>query len=131
LKASNQNAKKVKRIVLCSGKVYYDLMEQAAERSDVAVIPVEQLYPFPAKTLAETLEIYDSGSEVVWCQEEPENMGAWRYMDRRLEAVLESLKFKNTRVRYAGRDAAAATASGYPALHTHKQQKLIEQALKR
>ena len=131
LKASNQNAKKVKRIVLCSGKVYYDLMEQAAKRSDVAVIRVEQLYPFPTKALAEALEIYDKESEVIWCQEEPENMGAWQYMDRRLEGVLESLKFKQTRVRYAGRAAAAATASGYPALHTHKQQKLIEQALKR
>jgi 2-oxoglutarate dehydrogenase E1 component len=121
---------KVRRVVLCSGKVYYDLLadRQARKINDVALIRMEQLYPFPDEPLADELAKYPN-AEVVWCQEEPENMGAWSFVDRRIEKVLVSLKHKAVRPRYAGRHEMASTATGLLRRHNQEQAALVEQAL--
>jgi 2-oxoglutarate dehydrogenase E1 component len=121
---------KVRRVVLCSGKVYYDLLadRQARKIDDVALIRLEQLYPFPDEPLADELAKYPN-AEVVWCQEEPENMGAWYFADRRIENVLVSLKHKAGRPRYVGRHEMAATATGLLRRHNQEQAALVEQAL--
>ena len=118
----------VKRVVLCSGKVYYDLLTERREKaiSDVAIMRLEQIYPFPEKTLARELTPYRN-ADVVWCQEEPENMGAWSFVDRRLEKVLAGLDIAGKRPVYVGRDAAASPPPASPA---HCQQaRLVATAL--
>ena len=104
---------KIRRIVLCSGKVYYDLYEEREKRGidDVYLMRVEQLYPVPLKALVAELGRF-KGAEVVWCQEEPRNMGAWHFIEPYLEWVLNQIGAPNRRPRYAGRAAAAATATG-------------------
>jgi len=116
--------------VLCSGKVYYDLRASRRERKirDVAVIRVEQLYPFPAKAIADSIGRFRA-ADVIWCQEEPQNMGAWTFIDRRLEQVLVDLGGKSRRARYVGRPEAAATATGLLKRHTAEQAKLVDEAL--
>ncbi|MFT8243859.1 2-oxoglutarate dehydrogenase E1 component [Roseomonas sp. BN140053] len=120
----------VKRVVLCTGKVYYDLLQarRDAGLTDVAILRVEQLYPFPKKALAAALTPYRN-AEVVWCQEEPENMGAWNFIDRRVEAVLKGLDMKAKRPDYAGRIAAASPATGSAKVHAQQQEALVKQAL--
>ncbi|HVJ50941.1 MAG TPA: 2-oxoglutarate dehydrogenase E1 component [Aliidongia sp.] len=120
---------KVKRVVLCSGKIYYELLEQRKERKidDVALIRIEQLYPFPSNALSKELERFPN-AEIVWCQEEPKNMGAWNFVDRRIEAVLDGLGGKR-RPGYAGRPESAATATGSMKRHVKEQAELIDQAL--
>ncbi len=122
--------KKVRRVVLCSGKVYYDLHADRENRGlkDVAIVRLEQLYPFPAKALAEELSKYPN-ADVVWCQEEPENMGAWTFVDRRIEKVLAEIKHKTKRPVYAGRAEAASPATGLLKRHNQEQAKLLEDAL--
>ncbi len=122
---------KIKRIVLCSGKVFYDLIAARDERKikDVAIARLEQLYPFPVKSLAAELKKY-TNAEVVWCQEEPENMGAWRFLDRRLEAVMGDIpKLSSKRPIYCGRAESAATATGLLKRHNAEQAKLVDDAL--
>ena len=120
----------VKRVVLSSGKVYYDLFEARAKRNinNIALVRLEQFYPFPDRELGETLKKYPE-AQIVWCQEEPENMGAWFFLDRRIEAVLKSIGHKSARPVYTGRIAAAATATGSLKTHNKEQEALIEQAL--
>ena len=120
----------VRRVVLCSGKVYYDLAEERDRRGsdDVALLRLEQLYPFPAVSLAKELARYPR-AEVVWCQEEPRNMGAWSFVDRRIEEVLAKLGGPSRRPRYVGRDEAASPATGLHARHVRQQAKLVEDAL--
>jgi 2-oxoglutarate dehydrogenase E1 component len=120
----------VKRVVLCTGKVFYDLLQERRERgiADVAIMRLEQLYPFPDKTLAFALKPY-AKAEVVWCQEEPENMGAWTFVDRRIERVLTVLKHKAKRPSYVGRGAAASPATGLAKVHAAEQAALVKQAL--
>lgn len=127
---SDINEKNVKRVVLCSGKVYYDLYEKRSEQGikDIALIRLEQLYPFPALELSQELKRYAS-AEVVWCQEEPENMGAWFFMDRRIEDVMKEIGMREMRPLYIGRPASAATATGFAARHAKEQQELVENAL--
>jgi 2-oxoglutarate dehydrogenase E1 component len=121
----------VKRVVLCSGKVYYDLFEERAKQGqeDVFFLRVEQLYPFPTKALFTELGRFTHVEDMVWCQEEPMNMGAWTYMAPRLEAVLERLGGKCRRPRYAGPPEAASPAPGTQAMHQARQAKLIAEAL--
>jgi 2-oxoglutarate dehydrogenase E1 component len=121
---------KVRRVVLCTGKVYYDLLadREARKIDDVALIRLEQLYPFPDEPLADELKKYPN-AEVVWCQEEPENMGAWTFVDRRIEKTLVSLNHKAGRPRYVGRHEMAATATGLLRRHNQEQAALVEQAL--
>ncbi len=120
----------VKRIVLCSGKLYFDLFEARAKSGikDVTILRLEQLYPFPAKALSQELARYPD-VEVVWCQEEPKNMGAWMVVAPEIEAVLTAAGRKNNRPRYVGRAAAASPATGLLRRHLKEQDKLVSEAL--
>ncbi|HEX2668520.1 MAG TPA: 2-oxoglutarate dehydrogenase E1 component [Gammaproteobacteria bacterium] len=120
-------AAKVQRVVFCSGKVYYDLVEarHAAGLDDTAIVRIEQLYPFPQAEYAEVLAGYPNARDIVWCQEEPGNQGAWYQIRHRLQ---EPLKQKHE-LRYAGRPHAASTAAGYMQLHVQQQKALIQDAL--
>ena len=120
----------VRRVVLCSGKVYYDLYEERARRriTDIFFLRLEQLYPFPRAALVEELSRFPQ-AEIVWCQEEPENMGAWSFVDRKLEDVLVELAGACTRPVYAGRKAAASPATGNFRRHQKEQSALVDRAL--
>jgi 2-oxoglutarate dehydrogenase E1 component len=120
----------VKRVVLCSGKVYYDLLQTRRERgiTDVAILRLEQFYPFPAKTLARLLAPYVN-ADLIWCQEEPANMGGWSFVDRRIEAVLDGIAIKARRPVYAGRIEAASPATGLARTHAAEQAALVADAL--
>lgn len=124
---ANADARKVKRVVLCSGKVYYDLLEDQTKRGqdDVAIIRVEQLYPFPRVALAAELKKYGKAADVVWCQEEPQNQGAWYQIRHHLQACLAD----GQSIHYAGRARSASPAAGHMADHIIEQQKLIADAL--
>jgi 2-oxoglutarate dehydrogenase E1 component len=121
----------IRRVVLCSGKVYYDLYEAraAAAIDDVYLMRIEQYYPFPARALISELARFPN-SEVVWAQEEPKNMGAWSFMEPNLEWVLQHLELAAERPVYVGRPASAATATGLASRHNQEQQALLAQALK-
>ena len=121
----------VKRVVLCSGKVYYDLFEERQKRGvkDVVLVRVEQLYPFPASALGKTLLEYPN-AEIVWCQEEPRNMGPWQSINEWIEDMLIQANHKSKRARYIGRPAAASPATGLMKRHTAEQAKLVDDALK-
>ena len=120
----------VKRVVLCTGKVYYDLLQERRDKGvkDVAIVRVEQLYPFPRTSLARTLAPYRN-AEVVWCQEEPENMGAWTFLDRKIEGVLREIDIKAKRPDYVGRIEAASPATGLAKVHQQQQEALVRDAL--
>jgi 2-oxoglutarate dehydrogenase E1 component len=121
---------KIKRVVLCSGKVYYDLYEEREKRDidDIYIMRVEQLYPVPLKALVQELGRF-KGAELVWCQEEPRNMGAWHFIEPYLEWVLNQINAPNKRPRYAGRAAAAATATGLMSKHLAQLKALLDEAL--
>jgi 2-oxoglutarate dehydrogenase E1 component len=121
---------KVKRVVICSGKVYYDLLAERRERGikDVALVRLEQLYPFPAKGLKSAIEAY-ANADVVWCQEEAENNGGWTFVDRRIESVLTCLNGAAKRPLYVGRKAAASPATGLARAHAAEQAALVNEAL--
>ncbi|MFT3665808.1 2-oxoglutarate dehydrogenase E1 component [Piscinibacter sp.] len=117
---------KVKRVVACSGKVYYDLVKARAEKkhTDVAILRVEQLYPFPHKAFATEMKKYPNAVDVVWCQDEPQNQGAWFFVQHQIhENMLEGQK-----LGYAGRPASASPAVGYAHLHQDQQKALLDQA---
>ena len=120
----------VRRVVLCSGKVYYDLLAERRERAvaDVAILRLEQVYPFPDEELVAALSLYPD-AEIVWCQEEPENAGAWSFVDRRIEAVLTRTGAKASRPVYVGRAAAASPATGLARTHATQQAALVRDAL--
>lgn len=126
----NLDVAKVERIVLCSGKVYYDLLEarREAEADSVAILRLEQLYPFPEEDFAKLLASYTHIKEVVWCQEEPMNQGAWYSMQHRLRLVIMAQN-EDLYLAYAGRDAYAAPAVGYASVHNEQQAQLVEDAL--
>lgn len=123
----NINAKKVKRVVMCSGKVYYDLLEQRRqnEQTDVAIIRIEQLYPFPYEDMKKILESYTHVKDFVWCQEEPLNQGAWYCSKHNFEISIP----EKAKLTYAGRPASASPAVGYMSLHTQQQKQLVAEAL--
>ena len=125
--SANLDAEAVKRIVFCSGKVYYDLVEarQVHDVDDTAIIRIEQLYPFPIDQYAKVLATYPAADEIIWCQEEPQNQGAWYQIRHRLQEPLSDRQ----QLFYAGRDSAAAPASGIFKLHLKQQQALVEAAL--
>ena len=120
----------ITRVVMCSGKVYYDLLQarRDVQRDDVAIVRLEQIYPFPEITLPKVLGRYPN-ADVVWCQEEPANMGAWTFVDRRIEKVLATLGAKATRPRYVGREDAASPATGLAKVHAQQQASLVREAL--
>ncbi|MEK9672283.1 MAG: 2-oxoglutarate dehydrogenase E1 component [Rhodospirillaceae bacterium] len=121
---------KIKRVVLCSGKVYYDLFEERAKRGvkDVYLMRVEQLYPFPHSALVEELGRFIN-AEIMWCQEEPKNMGSWSFILEPLQAVMEELRLKQAKPHYAGRKASAAPATGIAAKHARELASFLDEAL--
>lgn len=120
-----------KRLVICSGKVYYDLLAAREEQNlnDIAIIRMEQLYPYPHHALAEELTHHLTATDIIWCQEEPRNSGAWRFIDRRIEYTLRDIQHPISRLRYVGRDAAASPATGLAAAHKKQQEALVNAAL--
>jgi 2-oxoglutarate dehydrogenase E1 component len=121
---------KMRRVVLCSGKVYYDLYEEREKRGvdDVYLLRIEQLYPVPMKALIQELSRFKD-AEVVWCQEEPRNMGAWHFIEPYIEWVLNQVGGVSRRPRYAGRPASAATASGLASKHLAQLKAFLDEAL--
>jgi 2-oxoglutarate dehydrogenase E1 component len=117
---------RVQRVVFCSGKVYYDLLKarRAAAQSDVAIVRLEQLYPFPIEEYQAVLARYANATELIWCQEEPQNQGAWYQIRHRLQDLAQPRT-----VYYAGRAAAAAPATGLAKLHEAEQRRLVDTAL--
>jgi 2-oxoglutarate dehydrogenase E1 component len=116
-------------VLLCCGKVYYDLYEDRIRRGidDIYLMRVEQLYPFPLKALAQELARF-KGADIVWCQEEPKNMGAWTFVEPYLEWVLGTAGVKVKRPRYVGRPASAATATGLLSKHNAQLQAFLDEA---
>jgi len=119
-----------RQVVMCSGKVYYDLLQARTKAGihDVHFLRLEQLYPFPADALAELLEPYRH-CHLVWCQEEPRNMGGWDHVDEFVLEVVEELGFEHTDLRYAGRPSAASPATGLASVHAEEQAALVAEAL--
>ncbi|WP_438465802.1 2-oxoglutarate dehydrogenase E1 component [Marinomonas sp. PE14-40] len=120
----------VKRLVICSGKIYYDLINRREElaKDDVAVIRLEQLYPFPYKDFEAVLAPYTNVETLVWCQEEPKNQGAWHANRHRMNRVLEAL-YPQLKIRFAGRISSAAPAAGYMSIHIEEQEALVNDAI--
>jgi 2-oxoglutarate dehydrogenase E1 component len=113
----------VRRLLLCSGKIFYDLISQDSRAEGTAITRLEQLYPFPENDLQDELAAYPDLAEIVWVQEEPANMGAWRSIAHRLRAVAD------VPVRYIGRPDRASPAEGYAAAHSREQERIVTEAL--
>ena len=122
--------KEIRRVVLCSGKVYFDLLAERDSRGidDIYLLRFEQLYPFPAHATVKELKRFPN-ADFVWCQEEPKNQGAWTFMEPNIEWVLTRINAKVTRPKYAGRATSAATAAGLASSHKFQQQALVDEAL--
>jgi 2-oxoglutarate dehydrogenase E1 component len=120
--------KSVRRVILCNGKIYIDLVSSKfrAEAKNVALVRVEQLYPFPSADLIPVIERYTNAEEIVWVQEEPENMGAWEFARPLLSELLDG----RLTLRYLGRPRSSSPAEGSAAVHSYNQAALIEQAFK-
>ncbi len=123
---------KIKKVILCSGKIYFDLLKEREKikKDDVFLIRIEQLYPFPVKTLAQHLKRFKKNASFYWCQEEPKNMGAWNAARNYVEWTLDHIKTKNLKVEYIGRKPAASPATGYLKKHLAQQKEIIEKAFK-
>jgi 2-oxoglutarate dehydrogenase E1 component len=121
---------KIRRVVLCTGKVYYDLYEEREKRGidDIYLLRVEQLYPFPSKAMVLELSRFKQ-AEIVWCQEEPRNMGAWFFVDVFLAWVLNQINATHRRATYAGRPASASTAVGQMSKHLAQLKQFLDEAL--
>ena len=126
-----QEDKKIKKVVLCSGKIYFDLVEAREKTTNdkVLFIRIEQLYPFPVKTLAQELKKFKKNARFFWCQEEPQNMGAWNTARNYIEWTLNYIKAENRKVSYIGRKPAASPATGYLKKHLAQQKEIIEKVL--
>jgi 2-oxoglutarate dehydrogenase E1 component len=125
--AEIQDRDAVTRIALCSGKVYYDLAEarKKSEERSVAVVRLEQFYPFPLQAVRDMLAKYKNAKELVWTQEEPQNMGGWTFVHERLENLLQGCE----RPKYVGRSASASPATGSYSIHQKEQAELVNEAL--
>ena len=128
---SVKNENKIKKVVMCSGKIYYDLVEERekTKSNDVVFVRLEQLYPFPAKTLAKVLKKYKK-AKFIWCQEEPKNMGAWNTVKNYIERTLEMINFQDINIKYVGRSASSTTATGNANKHLAQQKEILEKILK-
>ena len=126
--AQELDNKKVKRVLCCSGQVYFDLLAGRSERDikDIAIVRLEQLYPFPADELKAELSKYPNAKEIMWAQEEPRNQGAWHQLRHRLEDVLEPKQV----LQYAGRPSSASPAVGYMSKHNAQLKTLVDDAMK-
>ena len=122
---------KIKKVVMCSGKIYYDLIEarENFKNNKVTFVRIEQLYPFPVKTLANILKRYTK-AKFIWCQEEPKNMGAWNTVRNYIDRTLEIVDFGDKSVKYVGRKASSSTATGNLNKHLAQQKEILEKILK-
>ena len=123
-----KKTKEIKKVILCSGKIYFDLLEEREKlkRNDVVFFRIEQLYPFPAKTLAEELKPYSKNANFYWCQEEPKNMGAWFSVRDYIQWTLDNIKASNNMISYIGRSPDASPATGYLKRHMSQQQEILK-----
>ena len=121
---------KIKRVVICSGKVYYDLLEEREARGidNVYLLRVEQFYPYPAHSMTEELQRFKN-AEMIWCQEEPKNMGGWSFIEPNIEWTLDQISAKHKRARYVGRPATASTATGLMSRHKKELEEFLNEAL--
>ena len=121
---------KIKKVVICSGKVYFDILHERDTRnlSDIYLLRIEQFYPFPERSLTKELTRFNN-AEICWCQEEPKNQGAWSFIEPNLELVLNKITTKTKRPAYAGRTASASPATGFATQHKKQQTNLIDEAL--
>jgi 2-oxoglutarate dehydrogenase E1 component len=119
----------IRRVIMCSGKVYFDLVEERAKRGadDVYLMRLEQLYPWPMQSIRKELGRFKQ-ADIIWCQEEPKNQGAWTFVDPWLELTLEKLGTKSKRARYVGRPASASTAAGLMSRHLKELQTFLNEA---
>ena len=122
---------KIKKVIMCSGKIYYDLLEEREKlkNKEVVIIRLEQLYPFPVKTLANVLKRYKK-AKFIWCQEEPKNMGAWNTVRNYIDRTLEMINSRDINVKYVGRQASSSTATGNANKHLAQQKEILEKILK-
>ena len=122
----------IKKVILCSGKIYFDLLEarEKNKKDDVVFYRIEQLYPFPVKNLVSELKKYSKNAKFFWCQEEPKNMGAWFAVRDYIQWTLDYIKAKNRNISYIGRNPAASPATGYAKRHISQQQDIIKEVLK-
>jgi 2-oxoglutarate dehydrogenase E1 component len=122
---------KIRRVIICSGKVYYDICAERERRGidDIYVLRIEQLYPFAYNAMAGRLSKFSKNCEFVWCQEEPANMGAWNFISPRFEHVLDTIGADQSRLLYTGRPVAAATATGLMSKHNQELADFLKQAL--
>ena len=122
---------KIRKAVICSGKIYYDLIDarEKSKNTDVVIVRLEQLYPFPAKTLASILKRYKN-ADFIWCQEEPKNMGGWNTVRNYIDRTLEIINFKDINVKYVGRQASSSTATGNANKHLAQQKEILEKVFK-
>ena len=113
------------------GKIYYDLIDarEKSKNKDVVIVRLEQLYPFPAKTLANILKRYKN-ADFIWCQEEPKNMGGWNTVRNYIDRTLEIINFKDINVKYVGRQASSSTATGNANKHLAQQKEILEKVFK-
>ena len=127
-----KEAKKIKKVILCSGKVYFDLLEarEKLKKNDVLLLRIEQLYPFPVKSLVKEIKAYKNNAKFYWCQEEPKNMGAWFSVRDYIQWTLDYIEATNNKISYIGRDTAASPATGYAKRHLSQQQEIIEKVFK-
>ena len=116
---------------LSSGNIYFDLLEarEKAKNDKIIIFRIEQLYPFPAKSLAKALKPYAKNARFIWCQEEPKNMGAWFSVRDYIQWTLDNIKANNNTISYIGRDVAASPATGYAKRHLKQQKEIIEKVL--
>ncbi|MDB2698060.1 2-oxoglutarate dehydrogenase E1 component [Candidatus Pelagibacter bacterium] len=123
-----KESSKIKKVILCSGKVYFDLLEarEKLKKDDVVLFRIEQLYPFPAKTLVKELKPYAENAKFFWCQEEPKNMGAWFSVRDYIQWTLDTIKANNNEISYLGRSPDASPATGYAKRHNSQQQEIID-----
>ena len=126
-----QEDKKIKKVVICSGKIYFDLLEarEKIKNKEVFILRIEQLYPFPVKTLAKELKRFKKNSKFYWCQEEPQNMGAWNTAKNYIQWSLDYIRAENREVKYIGRKPAASPASGYLKKHLAQQKEILHKVL--
>ena len=122
---------KIERVVMCTGKIYYDLVDEREKlkANKVQLVRIEQLYPFPAKTLARHLSRFKNAKNFVWCQEEPQNMGCWNHVERYINRTLEYIKAKSKKITYIGRSPSASPATGYLKKHLAQQQEIVTKAI--
>ena len=124
-------AKKVRKVIICSGKIYFDLLEarEKIKNNGVYFVRIEQLYPFPVKTLAIELKRFRKSAKFYWCEEEPQYMGAWNSARNYIEWTLDYIDAEHKEVKYIGRKPAASPATGYIKRHIDQQKQIVEKVL--